>query len=126
MAVDDNGTPVRMDHSPGHLPASGWSDGCPRVTIRRQPDGPAVITLYVLQGADKGKRFDLPGNEPIPLGRASEVAPLTDLTVSRKHAHLELRKVGWVLLDEGSSNGVFVNGVRINKQCNVKIGDQIR
>ena len=85
-----------------------------------------MITLYVLQGADKGKRFDLPGNDPISLGRASEVAPLTDLTVSRRHAQLELRKVGWVLLDEGSSNGVFVNGVKINKQCNVKIGDQIR
>jgi two-component system, NtrC family, sensor kinase len=85
-----------------------------------------VLTLFVLQGPDKGRRFDLPTDEVINLGRASEAVPLTDLTVSRKHAHLEHTRQGWMLWEEGSSNGVFINGIKVNKAAKVKIGDQIR
>jgi len=85
-----------------------------------------VLTLYVLQGPDKGRRYDLPTEDHVLLGRASEQVPLTDLTVSRRHAHLEHHKEGWILFDEGSSNGVFINGVRVVKQAKVKVGDQIR
>jgi signal transduction histidine kinase/pSer/pThr/pTyr-binding forkhead associated (FHA) protein len=85
-----------------------------------------VLTLYVLQGPDKGRRFDLPGDESINLGRASEYVPLTDLTVSRRHAHLEHTRDGWFLCDDGASNGVFVNGIKIDKRGKVKVGDQIR
>jgi two-component system, NtrC family, sensor kinase len=85
-----------------------------------------VLTLYVLQGPDKGRRFDLPGDESINLGRSSEYVPLTDLTVSRRHAHLEHTRDGWFLHDDGASNGVFINGVKIDRRGKVKVGDQIR
>ena len=85
-----------------------------------------LLTLYVLQGPDKGRRFDLPADEIVSLGRSSELVPLTDLTVSRRHAHLEKSKDGWFLFDDGASNGVFINGVRLNKTSKVKVGDQIR
>ncbi len=85
-----------------------------------------MLTLYVLQGPDKGRRYDLPTDEVVILGRSSEYAPLTDLTVSRRHAHLENTKDGWFIFDEGSSNGVFVNGVRIPQKAKIKVGDQIR
>jgi signal transduction histidine kinase len=85
-----------------------------------------VLTLYVLQGPDKGRRFDVPTDEVISLGRSSEHVPLTDLTVSRRHAHLEHTRDGWMLWEEGSSNGVFINGVRVSRAAKVKMGDQIR
>jgi two-component system, NtrC family, sensor kinase len=85
-----------------------------------------VLSLYVLQGPDKGRRFDLPTDEVINLGRSSELVPLTDLSVSRRHAHLEHTSDGWMLWEEGSSNGVFINGVKVTKAAKVKIGDQIR
>lgn len=85
-----------------------------------------MLTLYVLQGPDKGRRFDLPTDEVISLGRSSELVPLTDLTVSRRHAHLEHTRQGWMLWEEGSSNGVFINGIKVSKAAKVKIGDQIR
>ena len=85
-----------------------------------------MLTLYVLQGPDKGRRYDLPTDETISLGRSSEQVPLTDLTVSRRHAHLEHTRQGWMLWEEGSSNGVFINGIKVNKAAKVKIGDQIR
>ncbi len=85
-----------------------------------------MLTLYVLQGPDKGRRFDLANDEAISLGRSSESVPLTDLTVSRRHARLETRPDGYAIIEENSSNGVFINGVRINKTAKVKTGDQIR
>ncbi len=84
-----------------------------------------MITLTVLQGPDKGRRFDL-NDEQILLGRLSEAVPLSDLTISRRHAMLESRHDGWVVHDVGAANGVFVNGKRVNKIASVKVGDQIR
>lgn len=84
-----------------------------------------MITLTVLQGPDKGRRFDL-NDEQIMLGRLSEAVPLSDLTISRRHAMLESRTDGWVVHDVGAANGVFVNGKRVNKIASVKVGDQIR
>lgn len=85
-----------------------------------------MLTLFVLQGPDKGRRFDLPTEEPVLLGRASELVPLTDLTVSRRHARMEFRDGGWSIYTEGASNGLFLNGVRVEKPVRVKVGDQIR
>lgn len=85
-----------------------------------------MLTFSVLQGPDKGRRFDVPTDEPVVLGRSSEHLPLTDLTVSRRHARLEKNRDGFFLFDEGSSNGVFINGVQVDRRARVKIGDQIR
>jgi two-component system, NtrC family, sensor kinase len=85
-----------------------------------------VLTLYVLQGPDKGRRFDLPTEEHVLLGRASELVPISDLTVSRRHARLQNTSDGWVIYNEGASNGLFLNGVRVERTAKVKVGDQIR
>ena len=85
-----------------------------------------MLTLYVLQGPDKGRRFDLPTEEQVLLGRASELVPISDLTVSRRHARLQNTSDGWVIYNEGASNGLFLNGVRVEKTAKVKVGDQIR
>ncbi len=85
-----------------------------------------ALFIYVLQGPDKGRRFEFVSSEPVLLGRTSEHVPLTDPTVSRRHARLEWVDSSWTLFDEGSANGVFVNGVRVNKSAKLKVGDQIR
>ena len=46
-------------------------------------------------------------------------------TVSRRHAVLVQRGAGWVLRDEGSSNGTWVNGVRVQEQTLLP-GDFVR
>ena len=85
-----------------------------------------MLSLYVLQGPDKGRRFDLPTDEQVTLGRASELVPISDLTVSRRHARLQNTSDGWVIYNEGSSNGLFLNGVKVEKTAKLKVGDQIR
>ena len=82
-------------------------------------------TLHVLRGTDKGRIFD--GiEEPVILGRASEQVPLTDESVSRRHAELRPRNGCWILTDLDSSNGTYLNGVRIEEATQLQHGDQIK
>jgi len=84
-----------------------------------------VLTLLVLLGPDKGRRFELP-DAPVLIGRDSRQLPITDNTVSRQHAELLPENGNWILRDMGSSNGSYVNGIRVNNRFPVKLGDQIR
>jgi two-component system, NtrC family, sensor kinase len=84
-----------------------------------------VLTLLVLQGPDKGRRFELP-DAPTLIGRDSRQLPLTDNTVSRRHAELHPVGEGWVLKDLGSSNGTYINGARVDNTYALKLGDQMR
>ena len=85
-----------------------------------------MLVLHVRQGADRGKKFELPSHEPQLIGRSSEALPITDNTVSRRHAELTPDDGKWYLRDLDSSNGTFVNGRRINGRVELAPGDQIR
>ena len=85
-----------------------------------------MLILSVIQGPDKGRTFELPDTEPQMIGRSSESLPLTDNTVSRRHAELTPDDGEWFIRDLGSQNGTWVNGVRITDRQRLKPGDQIR
>ncbi|MEM1072400.1 MAG: ATP-binding protein [Planctomycetota bacterium] len=85
-----------------------------------------MLLLTVSQGPQKGKQFSLPDNEPQLLGRSSEALPITDNTVSRRHAELTPDGGLWFIRDLKSHNGTYVNGVQITKRVPLKAGDQIR
>jgi len=82
--------------------------------------------LTVLQGPDKGRTYQTPVDEPTLLGRTSTVVPLTDYTVSRRHAEIKPVAGGWILEDLKSANGTYLNGKRIERPIRLKHGDQIR
>jgi predicted component of type VI protein secretion system len=67
--------------------------------------------LFVLSGADVGRSFEItPGAK---LGRSPECdIVLRDPSVSRRHAHFEEVQGRWSLVDDGSRNGISVNGQR--------------
>jgi two-component system NtrC family sensor kinase len=85
-----------------------------------------VLLLSVIQGPDKGRKFELPDHEPQLIGRSSEALPLTDNTVSRRHAELTPDDGQWWIRDLASQNGTYVNGVRIMERTRLKAGDQVR
>lgn len=85
-----------------------------------------MLVLNIIQGPDKGRVFELPDNEPQLLGRSSEALPITDNTVSRRHAELTPDAGEWYIRDLGSQNGTQVNGVRIDERVRLKAGDQVR
>jgi K+-sensing histidine kinase KdpD len=84
-----------------------------------------VLTLLVLQGPDKGRRYELP-DAPALVGRESRSLPLSDNTVSRRHCELLPTDGEWIVRDLGSSNGTYLNGGRVMASASLKIGDQIR
>jgi C4-dicarboxylate-specific signal transduction histidine kinase len=83
-----------------------------------------VATLYVIKGADEGKRFDLSA-PVIGVGRdTGNAIRLHDTEVSRRHA--EFRQVNgttW-LTDLGSSNGTYVNNQPV-REAALQPGDHI-
>lgn len=87
---------------------------------------PALPTLLVLQGPDKGQRFRLSDKQSLLIGRASRMTPLTDYSVSRKHAEIRQRGRGWELADLRSANGTYLNEKRLERPTRLKDGDQIR
>lgn len=85
-----------------------------------------VLVLTVIQGPDKGRRYELPDHEPQLIGRSSEALPLSDNAVSRRHAELTPDDGVWYIRDLQSQNGTHVNGVRIEQPTRLRPGDQIR
>ncbi len=60
------------------------------------------------------------------LGRAqTNDIILSDLSLSRRHAHLYLESGHWVIADCGSANGTFLNGTRIEAPARLDPGAQL-
>ncbi len=71
-----------------------------------------------------GRRNVLSGSRVV-LGRSREAdIVLQDPNVSRRHAELRRDDGGWQIVDLGSTNGIKVNGRRVNQQP-LSAGDQI-
>jgi len=85
-----------------------------------------VLVLHVVQGPQRGRKFELPAHEPQLIGRSSEALPIADATVSRRHAELTPDDGKWYLRDLQSANGTFVNGKRISDRVELAPGDQLR
>ncbi|WP_040794598.1 FHA domain-containing protein [Nocardia higoensis] len=90
---------------------------------------PGAQTITVRHDGTE-RTFD--SNQPITLGRAPEVTLFVDSPlVSRVHATLTWQGSGWVLTDNGSTNGVFVDArrlsqpVTIDRPTQVRLGDAI-
>jgi two-component system NtrC family sensor kinase len=85
-----------------------------------------LVTLLVIQGPDQGQRYEFTQDE-ITIGRgAVNDVQLHDTESSRRHAFLRWTETdGWRIVDEGSSNGTFVNGTLTRKRI-LKDGDQIQ
>ncbi len=82
-------------------------------------------TVKITHGAQAGQLVAL-GDEVL-IGRAPECAlVLDDDYVSTKHARISKTPTGYVLEDLGSTNGTFVNNVRITLPTSFGIGDTLR
>lgn len=82
--------------------------------------------LVAVEGPYTGQVFPL-YSESSGIGRdpAQEVPLSSDGTASRRHARVLYSNGSWFVRDEGSSNGTWVNGVRISEQP-LFPGDTIR
>jgi hypothetical protein len=62
------------------------------------------------------------------IGRTLDDSVMTilDATISRRHATLELRGDSWVLLDEGSVNGCYVEEQRVHGEVRLRDGQRVQ
>jgi len=94
---------------------------------RREREGDEVpsASLLVIQGVDQGTRFEI-GSGRIRLGRgAQNEIRILDTEVSRRHATISGQGDRYVLQDDNSSNGSFVNGQAVRSQV-LRNGDQVQ
>jgi two-component system NtrC family sensor kinase len=85
-----------------------------------------VHVLRVIEGPDAGVRFPLPENEPQLIGRSSEALPISDQSVSRRHAELTPDRGRWWVRDLDSANGTFLNDSAIDARRELRPGDELR
>jgi predicted Zn finger-like uncharacterized protein len=72
------------------------------------------ISLAVLEGKDNGRIFTV--DQPhVTIGRSDSDINLDDHEVSRQHAAIEIHGARAVLKDLGSTNGTFINEVKITQ-----------
>ena len=86
-------------------------------------------SLNVVEGADKGKVFQLDAKPSHTLGRGHKAdIPVMDIKCSREHCRVELRDDGWYLVDLGSSNGTRLNGKKLKKRSFSRLqpGDRVK
>lgn len=82
-------------------------------------------SLFVIQGRDQGKRFELEYGVST-IGRDSDnTIKLNDTEVSRHHAKIQVDESSSEWIDLGSSNGSFVNSLRVDKHP-LRSGDRIQ
>jgi pSer/pThr/pTyr-binding forkhead associated (FHA) protein len=73
-----------------------------------------MAQLFVLSGPDVGKSFDVQPGDTI--GRSPDcIVTVRHASVSRRHARLEHDGDSWYVVDDGSRNGVIVDGTRTKR-----------
>ncbi len=85
--------------------------------------------LRVLAGpaAEVGREFPLAGPTVTIGRRADQRIVLSDPSVSRAHARIEVGDGGVAIVDLGSTNGTVINGHRLRSgRAGLRAGDRIR
>jgi hypothetical protein len=86
-----------------------------------------IPRLIGMQGSYSGRIFELTADN-MTFGRdTSNAVPLPeDTTVSRRHARICRENSLCIISDEGSSNGTFVNGIKISGRQPLQPGDEVQ
>ena len=98
-------------------------------SLTASPAQPAAGRLVVLESPalEDGEIFPL-DSRPVTVGRGTnnDLALAGDEYASGRHARFERRRDGVWLEDIGSTNGTFVNGIRLTRERRLAPGDVVR
>ena len=84
-----------------------------------------MVVIYTKEPTLLGKRFVL-DKSPVRIGRGSDnEIVLEGDSVSRRHAHFELRGGRWFAIDDKSTNGTYVNEHQV-PEAELRTNDRIK
>lgn len=109
-------------------PAAAAITSTPRpAAVRPEPAGSlGARRLVITSGAKEGLEIDLP-EEQLTIGRSNESAlVIRDDYTSTHHARLLLWNDGWVIQDLDSTNGTFLDGVRVIVPTHVPLNTPVK
>lgn len=97
------------------------------VLPRPEPSGSlGARRLVITSGAKEGLEIDLP-EEQLTIGRSNESGlVIRDDYTSTHHARLLLWNDGWVIQDLDSTNGTFLDGVRVIVPTHVPLNTPVK
>jgi len=85
-----------------------------------------LVVIYTKETGLLGKRFVL-DSSVMRVGRgADNQIVLEGDSVSRRHAHFEKRETRWWVVDDGSTNGTYLNEEQINQEAMLENADRIK
>lgn len=94
------------------------------VTVPELPDGAGI--LWVKRGPNAGSKYSLEKEKVLAGRHPDSDIFLDDITVSRRHAEFERRGAGYVVRDDGSLNGTYLNRERIDEEAPLANGDEVQ
>jgi pSer/pThr/pTyr-binding forkhead associated (FHA) protein len=84
--------------------------------------------LVLQEGPGAGRSFSLDpsGQTTLSLGRSTECnIVLNDHRSSRHHADIRWNGRLWEVVDRGSTNGTYVNGLQVHQPYDLRLGDRV-
>lgn len=105
-------------------PTAAVSRAAPRRPPRTPRTAPRELVVHFAESAPRLLRLD--EHEEVTFGRhSSSTVVLSDPYTSDFHARIAQRDGQWVLMDQGSTNGTYLNQVKIAAPTPLAAGDQI-
>ena len=109
-------------------PAPAAPVAAPRPAAPRPEGGPSLGArrLVITSGAKEGLEIDLP-EELLTIGRSNDSGlVIRDDYTSTHHARLLLWADGWVIQDLDSTNGTFLDGIRVIVPTQVPLNTPVK
>jgi FHA domain/zinc-ribbon domain len=119
LVKDDPGSETTMSYTP--------EEGEDEASVSLEELGAEGPALVVRSGGGRAGEHFVPQGERTTIGRSPDCDIfLDDVTVSRKHAVLLQRDGDFLIEDQGSLNGTYLNRRRIESAQKLENGDELQ